>query len=138
MSENESGDISQHPAVIWLRELLGQTDRGCIIVAHAFFDEEVGEVLRKHFQACGSKEKLCSELLGGENGGYAPLRGLLLRVKLAVALGLLDSDLLPIFDRLNTLRNQFAHRTRAKDLTKLHIESLLQTAQETLEASPSA
>jgi DNA-binding MltR family transcriptional regulator len=103
-----------------------ESDRGCILVAHSYLDEQMGEILKIHFRTFGgAEETLLNELLGTTAGGYAPIQGFPLRLKLAIACGMIDSELKGTLEAFNTFRNGFAHRSHTTKLTDDSLKPIL-------------
>jgi len=104
------------------RALLRESDRGCVLVAHAFVEEELGNVLRKHFvRVSGSPKESFDALLEGSLGTFAP------RVRMARALGLIDNNMLATLLAVNDLRVHFAHYRGLVTLNTNVTEKLRQT-----------
>jgi hypothetical protein len=92
----------------WCRDLMDESDCGCVLIAHAMVDELLADMLRGHFtKVSGAPKKLLDDLLG--SGQNKPLGSFASRVRVARALGLIDNDMFSCLIMLNDLRVRFAH-----------------------------
>jgi hypothetical protein len=96
-------------AIAFFREMAGDAtgDRGCVLVAHAFIDEQLEVLLTTHLNRI-SNGRLTAGLL--KRGPSALLGMFSPRAKMATALGLIDPKLYRTLRVLNKLRNDFAHQ----------------------------
>lgn len=97
-----------------IAELLdSESDRGCVIVGCAILDESLERLLATHFRAqSNASNAVVASLL---TDGFAPIKNLAVRTKLAFALGLIDNPTRLAIDALRrAIRNNFAHKTDFK------------------------
>ena len=94
-------------------ELVDESDRGCVLIVHAFVDERLRVLLRAFLsRMSGSNNKHIDELL--RSGQTACLGSYGHRVTMARSLGLIDEDILKGLRALNKVRIPFAHKAHTK------------------------
>jgi len=99
-------DIPNIPhEIIELRKLLGEeSDRGCVLSAAAYLENELGKLLKN---VLVQDEKLYKALFEG----YGPLASFSARIDLAYGLGLIPPNERRDLHLIRKIRNTFAHRT---------------------------
>lgn len=92
-----------------------ESDRGYVICATAMIDELLLVLLRSAFSSDPYTQKhAVGPLL---NDGMAPIGSLSARIKLALALGLIDQTLFKSLNNLRKIRNKFAHERSEHQLS---------------------
>ena len=91
--------------VPFLDDLNKETPRGAVLVAAAYLEQQLGEIVAS-FLVEGRPAK---SLLGG----FAPLGTFAARAAAAEALGLISADEFGDLQRIRKVRNEFAHNHRA-------------------------
>lgn len=119
---DESIPVDQE-ALALVETLMEESDRGCVLVGVAYLDEEVQLLLRESFES--AKEVVRKAVDPLLKGGFAPLGSFSARIKLALALGLIDLEVHDVLDRLRELRNAFAHTNGPVRLSKEQVSSIL-------------
>jgi DNA-binding MltR family transcriptional regulator len=110
-------------ALAFALTLMEESDRGCVLVGAAHLDEEVQTLLRETFEnAVEIVRKAVDPLL---KGGFAPLGSFAARTKLALALGLISSEVHDALEKLRALRNTLAHTTGPFRLSEEQVGSIL-------------
>ena len=84
-----------------------ESDRGAAVLAHALFDERLGDVLKLH-----------NEALTGQKFTF------LIKVEIAYALRLFDRETRMGLLAINTIRNKFAHSTKQIDFRDKKVVAL--------------
>lgn len=106
-------------------ELEKESDRGCALVAAAYLENEITELLGRFFIEQGEKAK---EALFDFNG---PLGFFSSKIKTSAALGLIPQEIQVALDLIRKLRNDFAHLHEPLDFEssaiKQRVLSLLPT-----------
>jgi hypothetical protein len=100
--------------------LVGESDRGCVLMAHAFLDEQVKALITEHLQNMRNIPKNAVELLIPTGWGAFHKR-----VQIAIALGLLPKEAEGIMNELAELRNDFAHLSHVNELSLDDVEPFL-------------
>lgn len=136
--------VSRRMADVFLQvssELRAETDRGAIILAFAWIDEELTRSLKKFFRPSAHAAGKADELFGAGR----PLGDAATKIDVAFRLGLLQEDTYKSLHLLRRLRNDFAHlaphltletdsvRDRVRTLFELQkdmIDAILQTVRE--------
>ncbi len=96
--------------------MLDESDRGCVMVAHAFFDEKLGSLLREYFLRTPTALKsLLDDVLDGSKA-FVPLGATARRIEKAKTLSLIEKDIAGAAKAFNVLRNKFAHRSHSDRL----------------------
>ncbi len=103
------------------------SDRGCVIAFGTLFDELVEVLLCTHLVRMSGQEELVRSLLDGK--GKGPLGPFSVRVRVAVAMGLLPPELLKPLLAFGNVRNLFGHKYATRELTQHHIDKLLGATQ---------
>lgn len=87
-------------------ELQNESARGAVIIASAFLDAQLRNLLSKSFI---DDPKIVDELLGAEDKD-GPLSSFSSRTKAAYCLGLISQSMYSDLDKIRKIRNKFAHR----------------------------
>lgn len=119
---DESTPVDQE-ALALINTLMEESDRGCVLVGAAHLDGEVQMLLREKFE--GAEEVVRKAVDPLLKGGFAPLGSFSARTKLALALGLINSEVHDALDKLRELRNTFAHTTGPVRLSMKQVGSIL-------------
>jgi hypothetical protein len=98
-----------------LSQMEGESDRGCVLVTHAFLDERLKVLLKTHLRRVSGADgdKYLTDLIENgvvAEGPHTPLGSFLFSARMAAALGLIHPALLNTLLALNKERNKFAHR----------------------------
>jgi len=88
-------------------ELQSESPRAAVIVAAAFLDAQLRELLAAF---CIEDSKEVSELLGGEDKPDRPLSTFSSRIRAAYCLGLISKKLKDDLNTIRKIRNKFAHQ----------------------------
>ena len=99
----------------FIRGLMDESDRGCVLAGTAFLNDEVEALLRASF--CESSDMLKKTVDPLFKGGNAPLGSFWAKIKLALALELITPSTHDILDRMRELRNEFAHKSSPVSLS---------------------
>ncbi len=100
-------DTSSHDAFDELASaLLKESDRGCVMIAAAFLDDALEEVLRSFFRTDPFSLKNAVDPLLAGNG---PISTFSSRIQLCYALMLITTNMRKELDLTRKLRNDFAH-----------------------------
>lgn len=103
--------------VLELRDILGkESDRGCVLSAAAFLDNELGKLLKSVLIQDDSILKVLFE-------GYGPLATFSARIDLAYGLGYIAPMQRRDLHLIRKIRNIFAHRTGKVTFDDNHISS---------------
>ncbi len=102
---------------VFLSEFQSETDRGAALVGAALIDQKLADTLRSFFVA----GKVAGELL---DSGTAPLGTFSARIKLAHALGLIDSFELAECGLIRKVRNEFAHSIHGTTFSEPKVATL--------------
>jgi hypothetical protein len=97
----------------------GESERGCVLAAHAFLDEQLKCLFRIVAGNPAMAERLVSRLLRG--GGVGKFQE---RVEAALKLGLIGEGVATLLRGLNKLRNDFAHNPAARELSNEKVENI--------------
>lgn len=98
------------PLTDWMgfyQELQSESPRAAVIIAGAFLDAQLRNLLSKYFI---DDSKIVNELLGTENNADCPLSSFSSRIKAAYCLGLLSKGLYDDLNMIKKIRNKFAHK----------------------------
>jgi hypothetical protein len=102
------------------KALLDESDRGCILVAHAYLDEKIGEFLKILFVHIGGHEADIANFL--KQWQFNPFT---FKVAMVKACGKIkDNNIIKILDAFNELRNDFAHISHANKLVEDDVKAL--------------
>ena len=83
-----------------------ESDRGCVLVAAAYLDESLFELLGATF----SQDKVCrKKAVDPLFTGLGPLSTFSAKIKIAYALELIDADIFLSLETIRKIRNEFAH-----------------------------
>lgn len=104
LSEEELSTIANNIDVVFkfLSSLAPETDRGCALMAAAFLDHSLLELLKKNLV----KNKRLIDKLTGPN---QPLGSFSTRIDFAYALGLIEKSVHRDLNLIRKIRNDFAH-----------------------------
>lgn len=105
-----------------LAPLHEESDRGCALVAAAFIDEALGQLLRHRFEKNPEAATAAQWLLRPDG----PLGSFWSRAHLCLALGLIDPPVLKELDILRRIRNRFAHQYGPSSFNDNAIRDLIQ------------
>jgi DNA-binding MltR family transcriptional regulator len=112
-----------HVSGFLLETMAVETDRGCVLVAHAGIDDALEALLREYFKkatAPHDRTKEINFLL--ENEPIPPIGSFGVRIRVCYVLGLFSERVFLSLRRLNDLRVAFAHGAQPVELTKKDIE----------------
>lgn len=84
-------------------ELGRESDRGCALVAAAYLENEMTELLKRFFVTQGSKATKALFDFNGPVGTFSS------KIRLSLALGLIPEEIQSALDLIRNLRNDFAH-----------------------------
>jgi DNA-binding MltR family transcriptional regulator len=84
-------------------ELEKESDRGCALVAAAYLENQISEILEKFFVEQGTKAKDALFDFNGPVGTFSS------KIKMAYSLGLIPQEIQNALDLIRKLRNEFAH-----------------------------
>lgn len=110
-------------AIAFARTLFEESDRGCVLVGTAYLDDEIELLLREAFGASDDTVKKAVDPL--LKGGNAPLGSFWARIKIALAMGLINTDVHDALDKMRELRNAFAHKTGTVSLSDEKVAPIL-------------
>ena len=83
-----------------------ESDRGCVLIAAAYLDDSLDELLQASFsQNSVCKKKAVEPLFSG----LGPLSSFSAKIKLSFALELIDEDVFTSLEIIRKIRNEFAH-----------------------------
>ena len=104
MSKGTSAEPLQ-AVILFRKTLAAESDRGCALMAAAFIDEQLRELLSLYLV---DDAKVTERLLGnsGALGSFA------VRIDIAYSLGLLAKNIMQDLSILRKIRNEFAHLSR--------------------------
>lgn len=105
-----------------LRTLQDESDRGCVLVAQAYLDEALEELLRVKFE---TDPRIVKNAVDPLLKGSGPLSTFYSRIRLAYALGLLNHSTYDILEDIRVLRNKFAHQRGPAQLTDSRVTGIL-------------
>jgi DNA-binding MltR family transcriptional regulator len=89
-----------------LRELIGESDRGCALVSAAYLDSSLEQALRAKLWNDQHCVKKAVEPLFDQMG---PLSSFSAKIKLVYAMQLITAEQFKILEIVRRIRNQFAH-----------------------------
>jgi hypothetical protein len=106
------------------RELIFESDRGCILIASALMDEITTD-MTKHLLCSlgGAAEKAGMELLEGR---MPPLGTAWAKETFLLAIGAIDEEQKNALKAIRDLRNRYAHRSAPATLTKGDVDEIFQ------------
>jgi DNA-binding MltR family transcriptional regulator len=109
----------------WFKHLVEESDRGCVLIAHAILEEMLGDMLRAHFIRCSNASKAILDSLLSP-GEFRPLGTFSPRIKVTCALGLIDPKTAAALTALNKIRISFAHyqEPRHTSITEKQLKSI--------------
>src|SRR5208283_2121100 len=97
----------------FVEQLSEESDRGCVLVAHAFIDERIQELLAQFF-LCRPQD--LKRLVRKAVGGSQAFTNFPSRVGMLQSYWRLTDDLARALKSLNALRNTFAHHSHSNRL----------------------
>jgi DNA-binding MltR family transcriptional regulator len=98
----------KEPVHPFMDVLMDESDRGCILVAQAFLENQLENLLRKHLvKVSNETEKFINKLIG--SGTSTPLGSFAPRARMARALGLINTKTYSVLMAINDLRRKYAH-----------------------------
>lgn len=104
-------------------ELKKESDRGCALVAAAYLENEVGELLGNFFVKQSAKARAALFEFNGPVGTFSS------KIKMSAALGLMPEEIFKSLDLIRKMRNEFAHLHEPLDFEspkiKRQVENLL-------------
>ena len=107
------------------RELEAQSDRGAAILAAAFIDVHLADVLMYVFRANLSKDD-DKALFDDANG---PLASFSSRIKMAHALGVIGDKTRADLNLIRKVRNEFAHKIKVRSFNEPPISDICRSLQ---------
>ena len=99
--------------------LMGESDRGCLLVLLSDIDDKVEELLRITLEQYGCVRD--AHWLLDAKAGSRPLGNLAVRTRLAKCLGLISPAIAHVIDEFRAIRNSHAHGTEAFALAEKDI-----------------
>jgi hypothetical protein len=120
--------ISKDTTLATVKTLIGESDRGCVILASATLEDTLRDMhdmfITMRLAGIPNRKKLLEDL----QGPYGPLSTFSGKIKLAFAYGVITTDQFLGLEAMRTLRNEAAHANIAfsfNDLgVKKHIEGI--------------
>jgi DNA-binding MltR family transcriptional regulator len=103
-------EIKGDPLTDWkgfYEELQKETPRGAVIIAGAFLDAQLRDLLSKFLI---DEPKIVDELIGSDNKPDRPLSSFSSRIKAAYCLGLIGRNIYDDLNAIRKIRNKFAHK----------------------------
>jgi DNA-binding MltR family transcriptional regulator len=101
-------------------ELQNETARGAVIIASAFLDAKLRNLLSK---ALIDDQKVVDELLGTEDKPDRPLSSFSSRIKAAYCMGLISRGMYHDLEMIRKIRNKFAHKMHGYSFNEPEIVS---------------
>ena len=105
----------------FIQQLSKEHDRGYVLMAHAFIDERIRELLEK---ALLEKQENTRALLEKVLEGRSPLDSFLNRVLYLKTFYRIPKELVAALSDFNRLRNQFAHRSHRGELCTEDVDKI--------------
>ncbi len=102
--------------------MIKESDRGCVVAAGGFLDEMLEELLRTHLVRMSREETLVDKLLDAKAKGALGSFGV--RIKMAVAMGLVAGKHKSSLEKIGEVRNEFSHNPRLNTLERKHISKI--------------
>lgn len=119
-----------------MRLLMKETDRGCVLVASAYFEDSVRRMLSAFCRTVSDvSEKELNTLFKTFDSQFANFSSC---IRLCRALGLIDDQDQRILNKFGVRRNQFAHGTGDKLIDAEGIASFLAPIEEMVELAVNA
>jgi hypothetical protein len=113
--------LGPDPLYDFVKQLGNERDRGYVLMAHAFIDERLQELLEKAIlEQPKNMRAVLRELFKGNN----PLEGFPARVQYAKRLYRIPKKLVNTLKKFNNLRNGFAHRARCGELCQEDVDTV--------------
>jgi DNA-binding MltR family transcriptional regulator len=84
-------------------ELKKESDRGCALVAAAYLENEINELLGGFFVEQGARARAALFDFNGPVGTFSS------KIKMSAALGLIPEEIHSSLDLIRKIRNEFAH-----------------------------
>ena len=91
----------------WLSDSLNESDRGCVLIAHAILEERLGDLIEAH--VLGTKSALRNLVAELRQGRGNPMGRFASCVDYAQRLGLIEGWMAKALRKVNELRIEFAH-----------------------------
>ena len=110
VDENANG---ANPTHRWFDDFLDESDRGCVLIAHAIIEERLGDLIERHLLATSDgQRKLVADLRQrrGNAMGSCPAC-----ISYASKLGLISTHMAGALQQINDLRNAFAHYKQPRE-----------------------
>ena len=110
MTKNANG---ANPTHRWFDDFLDESDRGCVLIAHAIIEERLGDLIEAHLLATfDGQRKLVADLRQrrGNAMGSCPAC-----IFYASKLGLISTHMAGALQQINDLRNAFAHYKQPRE-----------------------
>lgn len=102
-------------------ELKKESDRGCALVAAAYLENEINELLHRFFIKQGSKAREALFDFNGPAGTFSS------KIKMSAALGLIPEEIHKALDLIRKMRNEFAHLHEPLDFESSKIKQQVQS-----------
>jgi hypothetical protein len=119
-----------------MRLLMKETDRGCVLVASAYFEDSVRRMLSAFCRTVSDvSEKELNTLFKTFDSQFANFSSC---IRLCRALGLIDDQDQRILNKFGVWRNQFAHGTGDKQIDPEGLASFLAPIEEMVELAVEA
>ena len=99
-----------------------ESDRGAALIAAAYFDNTLQEMLRARFDCVPGKPNKLIASLFESMGPMATFSG---KIKLSFVFDLIDPELFADLEKVRKLRNEFAHELNARNFSDGSVKSLV-------------
>jgi hypothetical protein len=100
----------------FLKTMIGESDRGCVLVGLSEIDIGLGKLLECYLSKRGAETD--AMWLLDQLPGNRPLANLAIRTRMARCLGLINDEIRGVIDALRKLRNTHAHGILSVELTE--------------------
>lgn len=101
-------------------ELKKESDRGCALVAAAYLENEINELLDRFFVKQGARARAALFDFNGPVGTFSS------KIKMSAALGLIPEEIYSSLDIIRKMRNEFAHLHEPLDFESSNIKQRVQ------------
>lgn len=99
-----------------------ETDRGCVLASSGFLDSHLQNILRTEFSWNKTPKTMIDWLLVKKP--MPPLQSFYIKAVLIRAMGLISQDTFNALEKLNRLRNHFAHHPGTVALSKERVDAI--------------
>jgi uncharacterized protein YutE (UPF0331/DUF86 family) len=100
-------NLDSVPEFTWVNDFIGESDRGCVLIAHALLEERIGDLIEVYLLTSIDKIKTHLERL--RTGRNNPMGSFIACVEYAESLQIITQKLANILKEINKMRKAFAH-----------------------------